>query len=148
MSIMARLKKEIVAEILKGIEKRDGNITPQAVIDIARSEESPIHVLFEWDNSVAADNWRLWQARKVIASVKVEWMGRETDAYWNAKVELDGEPVQAYYSTEKVMSNEDIYQDILKTAVAELKYWHNKYKEIKELKGLIDEEILQSFQIS
>lgn len=145
---MARLKKEIVAEILKGIEKRDGNITPQAVIDIARSEESPIHVLFEWDNSVAADNWRLWQARKVIASVKVEWMGRETDAYWNAKVELDGEPVQAYYSTEKVMSNEDIYQDILKTAVAELKYWHNKYKEIKELKGLIDEEILQSFQIS
>lgn len=36
----------------------------------ARNPASPLHDLFDWDNSVAGYKWRLQQAREVIRSVE------------------------------------------------------------------------------
>lgn len=140
------IKKNIVADILKEISERDGVLKPDAVVDEARLETSPIHDLFDWNDSTAGEKYRLWQARQLIATVRVEYLDREVDAYYNVKLETV--PQQGYYPVEQVITNERMYQDVLETAITELKYWHDKYKEIKELKGLIDEEMLQTFQVS
>ena len=37
--------------------------TPQQIVDRARDENSELHKCFEWDDSIAAENWRKQQAR-------------------------------------------------------------------------------------
>lgn len=60
-----------VRETIKALEDADGRITPEAVIEAARDEGSPLHQQFEWDDSKAAHGYRLEQARTLIRSVKL-----------------------------------------------------------------------------
>lgn len=61
-----------VAATLLEIERAYGQITPTDVVDAARDPASPLHGHFEWDDSAAAEEWRLAQARTLIASVRVK----------------------------------------------------------------------------
>jgi hypothetical protein len=56
---------EIQKRFITGLEKK-GRITAHAVLDAARPESSPIHDCFDWDDSEAAEKWRLEQARVTI----------------------------------------------------------------------------------
>lgn len=49
--------------------ERSGKLSPDQVVADARSEASPLHDLFEWDDTAAADAWRTQQARVVIHEV-------------------------------------------------------------------------------
>ena len=60
-----------------GIFKADANecyreissleqITPKAILDFARDENSELHKCFEWDNDSAAEKYRTIQAGNVI----------------------------------------------------------------------------------
>lgn len=50
---------------------RGGSLTPQAVVDAARSPESPLHECFEWNDKKAAARFRIVQARRLIARLEV-----------------------------------------------------------------------------
>lgn len=132
-------KKIVVIEELKKLEKENGLLRPKDVVMAAKPANSPLHNFFDWNDTTAAQKYRIWQARKLIASVKVEIMEEETDAYWNAKIEIDDVPIQGYFPMDKVLNNDQLYQIVLKEAIRELNYWYTKYKHLKELKGLIDE---------
>lgn len=58
-------------EQLERIYVRDGALTPIAVVEDARPEESPLHHRFEWDDLVAGELFRLNQAAALIRSVHV-----------------------------------------------------------------------------
>lgn len=49
-----------------------GRLTPQAVVDDARDPASPLHERFEWDDSTAAHQYRLSQARELIRTVRCQ----------------------------------------------------------------------------
>jgi hypothetical protein len=59
-----------VKEITK-IEKSAGAITPETVLDAAKNKRSPLHALFTWDNSEAAHQFRLQQARTLLNNIQV-----------------------------------------------------------------------------
>lgn len=61
----------IVSGELQRLEDERGRLTPEIVVDSARHEESPLHDEFDWDDGVAAHQWRIEQARRLIRSVKV-----------------------------------------------------------------------------
>lgn len=140
------VEKDIVAQELRRISQRDGVLKPNAVVEEARADNSPIHELFDWNDSTAGEKYRLWQARQLIATIKVEYNDKKVDAYYNVQAEVV--PQQGYYSLEQVVSSEQIYKDVLAQAIKELRYWHDKYKDIKELASLVDEKMLQNFQVS
>lgn len=54
--------------------ERDGELTPQEVVEAATPEESILHRLFEWDDGKAGVNFRLDQARRLIARVRVTYV--------------------------------------------------------------------------
>ena len=60
-----------VREELERIYNTEGVLTPAAVVDDARPEDAPLHSHFEWDDSVAGEQYRMVQARQLIRSVKV-----------------------------------------------------------------------------
>lgn len=65
------------ADLLRAIYQRDGKLTPAQVLREAESDESPLHAVFEWDDTIAAHRYRLEQAGDLIRSVKVRIMDRE-----------------------------------------------------------------------
>lgn len=48
-----------------------GRLTPRAVVDDAKSPDSPLHGLFDWDADKAADAHWLERARTIIRSVRI-----------------------------------------------------------------------------
>ena len=59
-------------EALKEIAARDGGLLrPQAVIEAARDEASPLHGAFCWDDTEAARRYRIIQAQYLIRSFRI-----------------------------------------------------------------------------
>ena len=50
--------------------QHDGIFRAEDFVEEARHPEHPAHNWFEWDNGIAADSYRLWQARRFV-SLKV-----------------------------------------------------------------------------
>lgn len=63
-------RKEIRARAIKALA-RDGRLTPEALVNAARSPHHPMHNDFIWNDKVAAEKYRLGQARGFIAEVRV-----------------------------------------------------------------------------
>lgn len=59
------------AIVLDRLAEEHGHLTPELVVDAARPEHSPLHDLFEWDDSVAGERWRREQARHLIIQCRV-----------------------------------------------------------------------------
>jgi hypothetical protein len=57
----------------------DGHPTPQAVVDAARPEGSPLHMHFQWDDTLAATQHRLAQARRLVSSIVVTYLAGTGD---------------------------------------------------------------------
>ena len=134
------VKKNIVAEVLGEISKRDGVLKPKTVVDEARSKDSPIHDLFDWDDSSAGEKYRLWQARELIAYVTVEHNGKEVNAYYNVQLETISQ--KGYYSKDQILSDKNMYKEVLRISIQEIEFWENKYKTIKELKKVLNRKEL------
>lgn len=65
-------RADIVSAALAMLYERHGVLTPEVVVRSAESPKSPLHDLFEWNDSDAAKSWRENQARELIRSVKIE----------------------------------------------------------------------------
>lgn len=142
------IKKDILVQELKRLEKRDGLIDPHAVLEEARPEDSILHGAFEWEDSLAAEQWRLFQARSLVNSVSVEILGKKQDAFHSVVVEIKGERTRGYVSTERMISDEDLKKQVKTSALREIQYWQDKYAEIEELDNLINVEKLTELKQS
>lgn len=69
MSVSPQEAKE---ELERLAEKNGGRLTPDAVVESAKSKKSPLHGYFDWDDSTAARSYRIIQARELIRSIRVE----------------------------------------------------------------------------
>ena len=72
-----KMTPEAIAEI-KALEDRRGRLTPEQVVEAARDKASALHDCFEWDDSTAAEKYRLDQARDLLKRVKIEIEYHET----------------------------------------------------------------------
>lgn len=133
---------QIAAERLKEIGARAGGITPRAVVDDARSNNSPLHKCFEWDDGKAADEYRLGQARSLIGALVVVRVDdapvlKETRAFLHVSVESP-----QYVPTEVALSVPDMRAEILARAQAEIIRWkanYSAYAEFAKVVSAIDE---------
>lgn len=60
-----------IAEIER-IESVFGSLTPENVLEASRDESALLHSLFQWDDSLAAKQYRLQQARTIINNVEIK----------------------------------------------------------------------------
>ena len=65
------LSQEERLKALQDIERAAGRLTPEAVVEAARDPASPLHGWFTWDDEAAAHMQRIYQARRLIASVQL-----------------------------------------------------------------------------
>ena len=69
-------KTEVIKQRLEWLASK-GPLTPQAVVKDAQKDTSPLHGEFEWDDAKAGYRWRIRQARRLIASVRLTVVNEE-----------------------------------------------------------------------
>lgn len=128
------MKNKIVTELKKIAKANGGLLQPDAVVEAARPESSPLHSRFEWNDGKAAEEYRIWQARQLIR-VTVEVMDRTGESF-DVFVSLSPDRQResgGYRVLTDVLSDTDMRAQLLKDALAELELFREKYRQLTEL---------------
>lgn len=106
---------------LRKLYERDGKLTAESVLDSARSKRSPLHTRFEWNDTVAAHEYRLEQARQMIRLCVTVVEGQTVRAFVHVR------SAGTYAPTEEVMATTDwrdeVLRDFRRDAAAFEKKW-------------------------
>lgn len=131
---MSEQSAAVVAELQRIAASNGGILQPCAVVEAARPADSILHERFEWDDTEAAEQYRLWQARQLIrCSVVIEPRTETTVRAFvslTADREADG---GGYRETVRVMARADSRAALLADALAELEVFQRKYAALTEL---------------
>lgn len=130
-----RLDIEAVVPVLQRLEAEHGALTPEDVLTEAQEPASPLHGFFTWDDSTAARLHRLAEARDLIRSVTVTYVGTEEPARTVRAFVHYGEE-NVYESMAVVLSDDEKRAALLAMALAELAACRRKYADLKELAGV------------
>jgi len=133
------INEKVQSELEQVASKHRGVLPAQAVVDWARSHpRSELHKRFTWEDGEAADKWRLWEARVLIARVTIEPRPERTVRAWvNLPSDRAGER-PAYRATVRVMSNAEQRAELLQSVKDELGRLRRKYAELTELASVWD----------
>lgn len=128
----ANLKSELEAIRLK----HGGLLTEEAILVEARSSKHPLHDRFTWNNTRAAKQWRLEEARTLIRSVYItierpRQQSVTVRAY--ASLPSDREAQGGYRAITDVLSNKALRKEMLETALAELEAFRKRYGTLSQL---------------
>lgn len=128
------LRKELLSHAV------DGVLRVEAVVEAARSTESPLHTWFEWDDTKAANEYRLEQARRLIRRVLVfvEFNGSEVPVRAFISLAKDRkEDGGGYRTTVSVMADKDLRHSALSEALDDMVRFERKYRHLSDLAGVL-----------
>jgi len=130
-----KVDAQVVGEHLEMLRSSHGGITARLVVDEAKAEDSPLHEAFQWDDSVAADEWRLQQARQVVNHIVVvmEKDGGEAPTITRAFVVVTQMNAETYTSVAVAMADPGLRAQVVARALRELEAIRKKYAELEEL---------------
>lgn len=139
------------------IRQRDGKLTPAAVVDEARPEESVLHEDFEWNDAQAAEKYRQGQARQMIGAVRILRIDSKPPvrAYVNVKIveqklptfedaakevevpEPEEETSRVYMPLEEVLEKPDLYAQMMADARRDAQTYRQKYSTLESLSPIM-----------
>ncbi len=123
-------------EELKAIAKNDGGVLrPERVVDFARDPTTALHAAFTWDDSEAAEAWRLHQARNIIrVSVQVvERAGKPLTVPVFVSLQADRNAGGGYRETYAVMGDKDTRAALLAEARRDMEAFEERFAMFEEL---------------
>lgn len=131
---------EEIAEICGEVD----SATPQDVLEKARDESTELHKCFEWDDTKAAEKYRIEQARQILRFIIVKPTQEEVEEQ-KQKYEFRGfyktSNDEGYKPIQRIVVNKDEHALLLERAYAELHAFKVKYaclQELEEIFALID----------
>ena len=142
-----RADAQKVGEELEALnEQHNGLVTPQHVVDAAKSEGSEMHPLFTWDDSEAAKRHRQSEARYIMRNIMVVVHSTgEKDVNDAPKtipirgfVNATTERGRGYMPIMIGMADSETREQIVETALKELASWRRKYEALEELAKVFD----------
>ena len=127
--------------ILEEIRLENGGLLrPCDMVASAKPTSSPLHDMFEWDNSAAAEQWRLQQARQIINVVVTVDPNISGNKKLRAFVSISrdrNETGGGYRSMVEVISDAEMRKELMKEAMQSLSHWEQKYQDLAELKPIM-----------
>lgn len=135
--------KDVLVDIAT---KNGGLLRPRDVVDEARNPTNPLHTYFEWDDTSAADEYRVLQAAYLIRRIKIK-ITRESEDPKAVSVTVtrafsslpssrgkDG----GYELTERILQVPEKRQELLQEAINALNQYRAKYAALRELVEVIE----------
>jgi hypothetical protein len=127
--------------------KHHGLLRPVDVVEYASNPKTALHDCFTWDDTEAAQQYRLWQARQIIR-VRVQVIPQHTEPVkvWVSMKDDRYREGGGYRGLVPVMSDQTRKTQLVAEALEDLKVWRRKYDTLKELSTLFEavDEFIES----
>jgi hypothetical protein len=151
LAIKQPLKPTTISDELIIIQSANGGLLdPVKVVDYARDPFTLLHKKFQWDDSIAAEKYRIWQARMIIrlelivvkedVSGKVhiltdvsEQNGKLVRAFISLEDDRQSDDIRGYRSLTDVLSRENLRSQMLEQAKNDMNIFRRKYSVLSEL---------------
>lgn len=129
------LDPQLLGSELARIEKAEKGLTPKVVVARARPKNHVLHDCFEWDDSVAGEEFRYLQAAHLIRNVRViETNDKGDEVPLRAFIHIrNGDGKSRYLKTATVMSDAHLRQVAINEARQYLSRAKSKLQEFEEL---------------
>lgn len=107
-------------------------VKPSDVVELARDENTALHNLFTWDDSIAAEKYREHEAgciiRNIVVVEKDDSDDNDDGVITVRAIMSTNERTKEYTTVQRVVTNKDSYSKLLAAALAELNAFKKKYK--------------------
>lgn len=137
---MSSLRDELLA-----VRARMGSLTPENVVAVARDESSPLHHRFEWDDSAAAEKYRVLQAQELIRKVRIKFADSEDgpkDVRAFVAVRERACSRAVYEPTEDVLADPFSRRLLLQECRREWAAFERKYQHLEEFAEIVGREVV------
>lgn len=115
----------------------DRKVTPEEVLEQARNDEdSELHKCFEWNDSIAAEKYRLTQARQIIQLLVIKPEKKEEPQVRVFQITTE---TNNYQPVRLFLEQPDEYKALLQRAKNELSALEARYKTLSELEAVFAE---------
>ena len=91
-----------------------------------------MHCLFEWDDAVAAERFRVEQARFIIRNITVEEVGEPEIRVYSSTGR------RKYVETRTALEDIDMRSVLMKNAISDIQSFQAKYRALTQLAGILD----------
>ena len=113
--------------------------TPESIVEYAENPFTELHKCFEWDDEIAANKYRVEQARKICRCLVITTQTKSGETVAVRVISNSGEYDNIYRPTVRMVKNEDQYLKLLQQAKVELIQFKKRYRIIRELDSIFEE---------
>jgi hypothetical protein len=123
-----------IKDELLDLQKRHKILRPETAVEWARVHpQSALHASLEWDDSAAANEFRIWQIRRLIAVHIIS----ETGVRQMVSLTIDRSNAGGgYRALDDVLASQTMQEVLLADALAELERVRAKYESLVELASI------------
>lgn len=153
----AKVSADVVGATFEKLEEEQGHVNGENFLEASRPEDSATHDLFEWDDSIAAEKFRLSQSKQYIRALTVTIVNipqtvqrhgvtitsdstKTTPMPITTRAYVDTAPGRctkgAYVNIETALSDDEKRKIVLAHAFEELQMFEKKYELYGELSGV------------
>lgn len=137
------VKAEDAGTELERIQAKYGEVTPKNLLDESRPVTAVMHNCYEWNDTVAAEKWRLQQSRHIMSCLTVTYESVEDNsdeiktievrAFQNVSPEREGR----FLHVKNAMESPEYRHELMLRALRELAEYRKKYTDLSELAKVI-----------
>lgn len=134
-----KIDANIVGGVVEQIEAENGSVTKEKFLDFSRPLDSPTHDIFEWDDSKAAEKYRLEQSLHTIGNLRVVYTSPSNEevsvkAFVNVSAKKES---PSYESVAVALKDEGKRSNILNRIQGELDAFVQRNSHIEELADML-----------
>ncbi len=112
---------QVIGELINSLKDNEGHVSTRTLLEHGKSEISPLHKHFEWSNTVAAEAYRIHQARQLVNHIVEVRMINKKKVETRAFVSVNDKEVGKVYVTfEQGVTNDDYRKQLLSRALTTL----------------------------
>ena len=127
-------------EYIHDISEKENGITAERLLELSRDENALMHKCFEWDDTKAAEKYRLKQSGQIINGIVVVAINdkpvEKIRAFASVTSRAHSE-TGVFKAIARVFSEADSKKIMLENALMELEMFKKKYQTLTELEDVI-----------
>lgn len=124
-------------QVASEIESLGNDVTPTEILEKAKDDTTELHKCFEWEDSVAAEKWRLQQARMIVCHLVIKEDGEDAADKPEIRIFHKTDRADGYKSITFIMRDKTEYEKLLAQARKELRVFKQKYHNLSELEEIL-----------
>lgn len=125
-------------KIYSELQEIGNSYTPQDIVKMASDPSTEMHKCFQWDDTKAAEQYRLVQARHMVRDLVITVQQPNKKQPEEIRL-IQHTKQESYAPVSYIVSKPDLYQSLLEQAKIELKAFKKRYSQIAELAEIMED---------